>query len=177
MDHNALAGFTLFSPEDSPVDSTAKLKIELRRTEGKDKNPYYIGKIQVPAVLFFQYGISFMVFNHQAEVEELQIAQIVPEKLKLRRPRILNIYNGIIKIPLKPHIDCDQNTYYVGEGQGPVLLPIGGGLFFNVFTSREGQEELQISPLRHKPIERSKPSVSYLPRRNSDNGRPEVVDL
>jgi len=177
MDHNAFSGFNMLPSEEFPVDNLAKLKIELRRTEGKDKNPYFIGKTQFPAVLFFELGISFMIFNHLHEAEELQIAQISPEKIKLRRPRTINFQNGILKIPLKPHTDIDQNKYYVGEGQGTFILPVFKGLFFYVFTSREGQEELQISPLRHKVIENRKPSVSYVPSRKSGNGRSEAVDF
>ena len=55
-------------------------------------------------------------------------------------------------IGLRPFTDRDGNIAYVGEAQGLVQTDFTEGVFFTVFVSQEGREELQMSPLDHRQV-------------------------
>ena len=56
-------------------------------------------------------------------------------------------------IDLEKCFDKMGQPYYIGKLKGPVLLDCSAGIAFLVFTSIDGQEELQIAHLtkRDKP--------------------------
>lgn len=134
------------------IDPEAKTKVELARIE-KDANnqPYYIGKLQFPGTLEFDGGVSFMVFVSEQGVEELQIAPLDPMRLRgSRETSGTNINNGRFSISLHPMKDQNGKVYYIGEAIGFVEIDLRKGVFFTIFTSRPGQEELQITRLNFK---------------------------
>ena len=53
------------------IDPEAKAKIELIKVpRDAAGNPYFIGKLQFPATMEFEQGVSFMVFNAEEGVEQ-----------------------------------------------------------------------------------------------------------
>lgn len=135
--------------EDIYIDPEAKTKVELTKI-AKDANgqPYYIGKLQHPGTLDFEYGVSFFVFVSEEGLEELQIAPLDPSRIgKSRNDSYLN---GRISINLYPMEDQNGRTYYVGEIVGLSKIDLRPGVFFTIFTSKPGHEEIQISRLNHR---------------------------
>ena len=127
------------------IDPDAKLRVSL--TKIKKVEPFYIGKLQFPSPLDFEDGISFMAFLAEDECEELQIAPLDPSR-RVRRDGF-GMCNGRVSISLRPMQDRWGNTYYVGEACGSAKLDLRRGIFFTLFVSRPGQEELQIQALDH----------------------------
>ena len=129
----------------------AKPRIPLKKIP-KDINnqPYYVGKVQWPGTLNLKNGVSFMVFVSEEDVEELQIAPYNKNRRakKQRNYSNLNSNGGRIRINLRPVKDRNGNTYYVGEIKSAEVINLEDGVFFTVFTSRPGKEELQISRLK-----------------------------
>lgn len=56
------------------------LIIRLDKREDRRKNTFYVGKLEVPALLDCTDGISFLIFTSEEGVEELQIAPLKKEK-------------------------------------------------------------------------------------------------
>jgi len=133
------------------IDPDAKCRVELNKIP-RDANgkPYYIGKLQWPGTLDFEEGASFMVFVSDNGCEEIQIAPLDPLRRSKSRREGSGMNNGRFSIDLHPMQDRDGNVYYVGEALGPVSMKLRNGIFFTIFVSREGYEELQISRLVHK---------------------------
>src|SRR5690606_15220266 len=134
------------------IDPEAKTKVELARIE-KDSNgqPYYIGKLQFPGTLEFDGGVSFMVFSAEQGLEELQIAPLDATRLRGNRETSgASFNNGRFSINLHSMKDQNDKIYYVGEAVGFVEIDLRKGIFFTIFVSRPGQEELQITRLNHK---------------------------
>jgi hypothetical protein len=147
------------------IDPEAKSKVELTKID-KDVNgdPYYIGKLQFPGPLEFESGVSFFVFVSEGGVEQLQIAPMDPSrKLKMRDNVYMN--KGRLSIKLNPRVDQHGRTYYIGEGIGLVKLDLKCGIFFTVFVSKSGSEEIQITRLNYKA------------RKPKDNIQPEIISL
>lgn len=142
------------------IDPEAKTKVELTRID-RDANgqPYYIGKLQFPGTLEFEGGISFMVFVSEEGFEELQISPLDPSRRSKSRREGAGLSGGKFSIDLHPKQDQNGKTYYVGEAIGLVEMKLRKGIFFTIFTSREGQEELQISRLNHKLQKRRNKNV------------------
>ena len=88
-----------------------------------------------------------MVFISESGVEQLQIGPS-PIRTKMRR-RNISLSNGRFNINLHSMKDRDLKTYYIGEVLGPGELQIRNGLFFTIFLSKSGYEEIQISCLQH----------------------------
>lgn len=55
-----------------------------------------------------------------------------------------------LSIPLEKRYDADGNYYFVAKLKCPVMLDASNGLCFLIFTSSEGDEEMQIAPLTQK---------------------------
>lgn len=51
------------------------------------------------------------------------------------------------KIELDPREDKDQQIYYLSKKSGPLILNLKKGVAFLIFTSEDGNEELQIANL------------------------------
>jgi hypothetical protein len=136
------------------IDPEAKSKIELTKILDANGQPYYIGKLQFPGKLEFACGASFFVFVSEDGVEELQIAPLDPSrrnKSSREGAYLEGDRNEVrISIDLHPMSDQNGNTYYVGEAIGLTDLNLRNGIFFTVFVSKTGQEEIQITRLNHK---------------------------
>lgn len=147
------------------IDSEAKTKIPLIKVP-KDSagNPYFIGKIQWPGVMDFEHGISFMVFVAENGMEELQIAPADPSRIsKINKDLYLN--HGKFCIDIHPMIDQNGSIYYVGEAIGFQKIDVRQGLFFTIYTSIVGQEQIQIGRLHVKA--RKKYDVGVKTRSNT----------
>jgi len=133
------------------VDPDAKAKVELTKI-ARDANgqPFFIGKLQFPGTMEFDKGVSFMVFVSEEGVEELQIAPLDPSRRSKSHRDSSGINGGRFSVELNPMVDRAGNTYYVGEARGFVQMDLRQGIFFTIFVSRAGSEELQISRLRPK---------------------------
>ena len=145
--------------EEFYVDPEAKARIPLTKIQ-RDANgqPYYIGKYQFPGTLEFEGGASFMVFLSEDGVEELQIAPLDPNKRMKSKRDGAGLSGGRFSIDLHPMVDQNGKTYYVGEAMGLVEMKLQKGIFFTVFVSKTGMEELQISRLNHN---RMKGRIQY----------------
>jgi hypothetical protein len=143
------------------IDPEAKLKIPLIKVP-KDVmgNPYFIGKLQFPATMEFEQGVSFMVFTSDDGMEELQIAPTDPNRI-VNRKKGLYINNGKFSIDIHPMIDANGLTYYVGEANDLSKLDLRQGIFFTIYTSISGQEQIQISRLQVKPRQRYDNNANY----------------
>jgi len=133
------------------IDNDAKLKVQLFKLQDKWHNDYYVGKLQFPGTFDYGQGMSFMVFVSETGVEELQIGPVDPEKQskKVFENRQLRSYPAKIHIDLHASLDKNGNKYYLGEISGPGHTVTTDGIFFNIFLSKEGKEEIQIGPLVH----------------------------
>ena len=146
------------------IDPEAKTKVELTKIS-RDANgqPYYIGKLQFPGTLEFEAGASFFVFVSESGVEELQIAPLDPRRSVSEDGISMNA--GRFTICLHPMVDQNGKTYYVGEAKGLSNIDLKRGVFFTIFTSKPGYEEIQITRLnpRKRKEERTRdvPVVSY----------------
>jgi hypothetical protein len=136
--------------ENLQIDTEAKCPIKLIKVPRDNAgNPYFIGKLQFPAIMKFEKGASFMVFLAESGVEELQIGPIEPSRRSKARGGV-SINNGRFCIDIHPMIDQHGKTYYVGEAIGLFEIDLVPGIFFTVFTSISGQEQIQISRLEVK---------------------------
>lgn len=145
--------------ENFRIDPEAKPPIFLKKVWDSSNNPYYIGKLQFPATLIFDRGISFFVFVSEDGYEELQIAPMDPSR-RSRSKHSATMSGGRFSIDLHPVVDRNGSTYYVGEAVGFAKLDLYRGVFFTIFLSKPGQEEIQITRLNHRQKKRE-PSVEY----------------
>jgi hypothetical protein len=144
---------SLFVDPDLFIDPEAKGRIDLIKVaKDTNGNPYFIGKLQLPATMEFERGASFMVFNAEEGCEQLQIAPLHPSRInKTRRSGgSALLHTGKFAIDLHPMIDQNGHTYYVGEAVGFLKMDLYQGIFFTIFTSIPGQEQIQISKLQAK---------------------------
>lgn len=137
------------------IDPEAKTRIPLVKIP-KDSvgNPYFIGKQQYPGTWDFDRGVSFMVFVAESGVEELQIAPADPSRRKSLNDGGATLNNGKLTVDLHPMRDSNGCKYYVGEVTSLVKIDMFVGVFFTVFTSIVGQEQIQISKLKYRPRSR-----------------------
>lgn len=151
------------------IDNDAKARVMLDKLIDGNGNPYYVGKLQAPFDWNFTHGSSFMVFISDEGHEELQIGPvnwdryaIKPQK-KRKNGEITS--DGKITIKLRPSTDRDGKPFYVGELVIPnAFISLAKGVFFSIFVSREGNEEIQIGPLDHsrkKKLMEQKASGEY----------------
>lgn len=135
------------------IDPEAKGRIPLTRVTDANGASYFIGKLQLPCSMKFSGGASFMVFTSEEGTEELQIAPMDPVKLgrlntESRNRLGANMNQGKLTIYLRKMLDQYQNTYYIGEVVGPTEIDLVHGIFFTIFTSITGQEQIQITKLQ-----------------------------
>lgn len=142
------------------IDDEAKAKILLIKSSDKDGYPYYTGKFQFPGTLEFDAGISFMVFVSEEGQEELQIAPLDPSR-RSRATRNEAILSHKLSINLHPQKDINGKTYYIGEAMGVAELKLRHGIFFAIFVSREGEEEIQISRLKPPKSKKRMPEKEW----------------
>lgn len=137
------------------IDPEAKCKVDLIKIrQDTNGHPYFIGKLQFPGTLDFEAGASFMVFVSQDGVEELQIAPLDPARRSKSRSDSANLSGSRLVIDLHQMKDQNGDIYYIGEALGLLEMDLRRGIFFTVFTSKAGEEELQISRLNHQKLNR-----------------------
>jgi hypothetical protein len=133
------------------VDRTAGIAVKLRANQDANGDIYYTGKLQHPSMLNFDKGVSIMVFVSEEGSEEMHIRSMPKhksDKLRDQDSVLLQHYeDDRIGISLRPILDRWQNQIYIGEGFGKIKRDLSDGVFFTVFVSKEGLEEVQISPL------------------------------
>jgi hypothetical protein len=160
--------------EDIYIDQEAKFPVRLIKIP-RDAvgNPYFIGKLQFPGPLEFEHGVSFMVFIADNGLEELQIAPLDPVRIKSIRNGTVTLNKGKLCIKLQAMEDRHGSTYYIGEAMGLSKIDLRPGIFFTIFTSLPGQEQIQISRLQAKPRIRHEDSQrrtnTFDPKRYSDH--------
>lgn len=139
------------------IDPNAKITVKLLKKTDKDNNPYYIGKLQFNGVLNFNEGGNlFMIFTADDGAEELQIGPIDSNKSKkFWEGSSINQNGERISIPLRQFKDRDDNPIFIGEAEGDVSISMKNGIFFTIFTSVKGKEQIQITPLREKRTQSS----------------------
>lgn len=69
--------------------------------------------------------------------------------------------NDRITIPLEVRTDADGKKFFIGKIKGPILIDCKEGAAFLVFTSEEGEEELQISNITAPKKDFSKMTKIY----------------
>lgn len=132
------------------IDPEAKTKIDLKALLDSNGKTFYVGKWQSPLLLDLSCGVSFMAFVSESGLEQLHISIMDPKKRTKKIDRPVTIFpDGKMKVPMKSFSDRDGNIAYVGELTGNLFSPLHLGVFFTLFTSIKGKEELQISPLQH----------------------------
>jgi hypothetical protein len=130
------------------IDNEAKMRVPLMKMTDTHGQPYYIGKLQFGGALDFRQGNSFMVFVSEEGVEELQIGPIDPSKKSKNIEKFAVGAGGRLCIALHPSTDQLGKVFYVGELMCEwVNMPMINGVFFTIFLSRPGYEEIQISKL------------------------------
>lgn len=132
------------------VDRNAGIAVKLRANQDANGDIYYTGKLQNSSMLNFNYGISFMVFISEEGSEEMHIRSIPKSKLgKLQNQdsSLRHYEDDRLGIPIRPILDRFENKIYIGEGFGKFKRDLWDGVFFTIFVSKEGLEEIQISPL------------------------------
>jgi hypothetical protein len=139
------------------IDNDAKLRVYLHRIPDSNGYPFFVGKLQFPGTINFERGVSFMIFVSEDGHEELQISPVDPSRRSKSKRSGMGYKNGRITLDLQYFEDANGEKVYTGEAQGPGSTDFTHGIFFTVFISREGSEELQISRLDHGQIKRRKP--------------------
>jgi hypothetical protein len=135
------------------INTNAKLKVNLTPQMDSLDNIYHIGALQFAGTLNTEYGNTVMIFTSEDGAEELQLSPIdYSKKSKNRKDIIVSRYNNKSKIviPLDKVLDKDGNTFYVCEWHGIGSVDLTEGLFFAIFTAKDGKEELQITKLTFK---------------------------
>ena len=61
--------------------------------------------------------------------------------------------NKNLTIDLKTRIDCDGKRFHVGKLRCPVSIDCSKGVVFLVFTSDQGDEQIQVAPMDNKDRE------------------------
>jgi hypothetical protein len=65
---------------------------------------------------------------------------------------------GKLKIELEKRPDSYGKTFYIGKIKAPITIDCEKGIAFLIFTSDDGEEELQICNLE-KPTDKKEPKV------------------
>lgn len=119
------------------------LKIELNPREDKNKNIFYLGKLEAPIQLDFTHGVAFFIFISESGAEEIQISPLDRlhnlAELELRE-------NGRYALSLEHRKDESQAIYYLGKVKKDFKLDCTKGVSFFVFVAKRGKEELQMLP-------------------------------
>ena len=132
------------------IDPEAKPSLPLNKILDANGNPYYIGKLQFPGTMDFELGASFFIFVSEDGYEELQISPINPNRRTKTHRGSFTMSDGRFSIKLHPMRDRNDRIYYVGEATGLNKLDLTKGIFFTIFLSKPGHEEVQISRLNHR---------------------------
>jgi len=123
------------------------LQIPLKRMDRDTHgHPYHVGKIQFPGVINLELGATFRLADDVLHIEMLD---------ERHRFRGRNGGSGVYSKFGKNVIPLQRGYHeYVGEVCSPNILDCTHGYFFTIFTSRPGQEQVQMGRLEHGPRRR-----------------------
>jgi hypothetical protein len=139
------------------------IKIKIEPKLDTDKQVYYLGKLKVPMDLKFDKGIAFIVYLDF--IQELHIAPMTsPDLIDVfnyydsGRKKIIKNRNNNIIVYLYPRFERQDindpkkipRKFFVGKIQADMTLKFDDGIAFLIFTSDQGEEELQIAPAFNK---------------------------
>lgn len=130
------------------IDNEAKLRIDLRALQDREDEPYYVGKLKFPGTLRFDRGLSFIAFTSKTNEEVLQIGPLDEKKQGNRMRKSIFRPTGKVHIDLSVKFDKYENPIYVGGAKCLGTIDCTEGIFVTMFTSRVGEEEIQIDRLR-----------------------------
>jgi len=80
-----------------------------------------------------------------------------------------------VQIPLVKKFDNKGNAFYIGKMQLSAFFDLRAGNSMMVFTSEEGAEEIQMSPM--DPSKRSRNKKDIITQRYADNGSRIIIPL
>lgn len=129
------------------VDNSSGIEVPLNKRFDANDQPYYTGKLQFNGTLDLD-GQVFMIFVSEEGYETLQISCLADGKVAKLVPNVE--FGDRIKIDLEGFKDRDKNVYYIAKVKENRKIHMKNGIFFTIFLSEEGREELQITPLRQK---------------------------
>lgn len=118
-----------------------KLKIELDPRFDKDDNIFHIGRLECPIILDLSRGVTFLIFLSEDGSEELQIAVNDRENATFSR---FSRRKDRIKIRLENRSDKHKKKFFIAKIQTDLMINCFSETAFIVFTSKGGDEELQI---------------------------------
>lgn len=118
------------------------LRVEVDPRLDKEEEVYYIGRLKAPVSIDLTEGVTFLVFLSKSGEEELQIAPNDKENTTFSR---YTIRGNKIKIRLDRREDKDGKVFYVCKVRHPGRVNCLNEACFMVFTSRQNNEELQIT--------------------------------
>ena len=117
------------------------LKILLKDKQDKNDNKYFVGKQEFPGTLDLSKGVAFLIFLSEMCEEEIQIAHLNKENVTFSK---FTKQKDRLKIKLDKRIDSFDKPFWIAKIQYNGYLDFSDEAAFLVFTSKEGNEELQI---------------------------------
>jgi hypothetical protein len=121
--------------------SVNNLKVELEPREDREKNIFYLGKIQFPGRIDLYNGVTFLIFISEDGEEELQIAKNNKENATFSK---YTKRNDRLKVEIESRKDQYGKIFYVAKLQYSGYIDCSAEVVFLVFVSKGGFEELQI---------------------------------
>jgi hypothetical protein len=120
----------------------SNLKIQLDPREDRDNNIFYIGRLSFPGVIYFDSGVTFLVFLSESGEEEVQITKNNKENSTYSK---FSRRDDRLKIELDTRKDQYGKTFYIAKLKFNGSIDCSSNdIVFIVFNSKEGEEELQV---------------------------------
>jgi len=121
------------------------LVIDLEPREDSKGNIYFLGRLRFPGIIDLTNGVTLLVFMSESGDEELQIAINDKEntafnKFKQKRDKA----NTRLEIRLDVRTDQHDKKFFIAKIQINGYIYCNSEVVFLVFTSRGGEEEVQI---------------------------------
>jgi len=120
---------------------TNNLKVDLDPREDKEKQIYYLGRLQFPGRIDFSHGVTFLVFLSEDGAEEVQVAINNKENTTFSK---YTRRNDRVKVSIDSREDQFGKTFYVAKLQFNGYIECEDEVVFLIFNSKEGSEELQM---------------------------------
>lgn len=160
--------------DDFEIDKNARIPIVLEKHTDKNGKPFYTGKFQANVILDFEAGQSFMVFTADDDVEEIQLGPVSPTRRNTRSINRLSERGERVCIELTQRTDRNDKVYHTGTVFGSGKLNAKRGLFFTVFLSEPGKEEIQISRMRFR---RNHETETYVRKASQQSQQADDLEL
>lgn len=126
------------------INNSIGIEVPLDRKIDADGKFYYVGKLQFNGAIDLN-GTVFMVFKSDPGYEMLQISCLA-DKPNIKKANVN--FGNRITVSLEGFKDSEKQIVYKAEVLEDRVLQLRGGIFFTIFTSIAGKEEIQITPLR-----------------------------